>query len=330
MNQKSDNQARRHPGYHELLRRNPENPILRPADWPYPVNSIFNPGAVRLRDTGQVLLLVRAEDYRGISHLCKAVSDNGISGWKIDAAPTLLPDRKGRPEEIWGIEDPRITWIPEHNRYAVVYTSFSQGGPGVSLALTADFNSFDHYGMVLPPEDKDAALFPRRFGGHWAMIHRPVPASGAAHIWISFSPDLRHWGSHRILLYARQGAWWDARKIGLSLPPIETPDGWLILYHGVRTTAAGNLYRVGLALLDLNDPIKVLCRGSEWIFGPLQPYERLGDVGDVVFPTGFTVGEDNDTLSIYYGAADTSIGMASASIKELLAWLKRNNYPDVV
>ncbi|MBI5725268.1 MAG: glycosidase [Planctomycetes bacterium] len=315
-----------HPDFKELLKRHPGNPILKPEDWPYSVNSIFNPGAIRLHDSGEVLLLVRAEDRRGISHLCSAVSADGISNWKIDTHPTLVPDRTCRPEELWGIEDARISWIPELCRYAITYTSFSSGGPGVSLALTDDFRTFEHYGMLLPPEDKDAALFPRRFGSHWAMIHRPVQASGAAHIWISFSPDLRHWGSHRILLPSRQGAWWDARRIGLAPPPIETPEGWLILYHGVRNTAAGSLYRVGLALLDLENPVNVIYRGSEWIFGPLQPYERVGDVGDVVFPTGFVVGNDGDSLQIYYGAADTSICMATASIKELLEWLKQNSY----
>lgn len=326
MNEKQNN-VRGHPDYKELLKRHPQNPLLRPEDWPYPVNSVFNPGAIRLCDSGLILLLARVEDRTGISHLCSAVSVDGISNWKIDSRPTLLPDRNCRPEELWGIEDPRISWIPEFDRYAVTYTSFSEGGPGVSLALTSDFKTFEHYGMIMSPEDKDAALFPKLFGGHWAIIHRPVPASGSAHIWISFSPDLRHWGSHRILLPARHGAWWDARKIGLSTPPIETSEGWLILYHGVRITASGSLYRVGLALLDLEDPVQVIYRGSEWIFGPFNPYERVGDVGDVVFPTGYVVGEDGDTLQIYYGAADTNICMATASIKELLAWLKENNYP---
>jgi len=193
--------------FRELLRRYPENPILSARDWPYPVNSVFNPGAVRLVDTRETLLLVRAEDRRGISHLCAARSADGITQWKVDAGPTLSPDPQTRPEELWGIEDARLTWLEEFGKYAVVYTAYSRGGPGVSLALTADFKEFEHYGMILPPEDKDAALLPRRFGGHWAMIHRPVPASGHAHMWISFSPDLRHWGSHRVLLHAREGAW---------------------------------------------------------------------------------------------------------------------------
>jgi len=241
----------------------------------------------------------------------------------------LTPTRDQRPEELWGIEDPRLTWVPELGQYAVVYTAFSSGGPGVSLAFTKDFQQFDHFGMILPPEDKDAALFPRRFGGHWAMIHRPVPASGNAHIWISFSPDLRHWGSHQVLIPARHGAWWDARKIGMSTPPIETAEGWMMLYHGVRMTASGCLYRVGLALLDLENPAKVIYRSSEWIFSPLEPYERMGDVQEVVFPTGAVLDADGDTLRVYYGAADSCIGLATASVRELLSWLKDHHYDGV-
>ena len=92
-------------------------------------------------------------------------------------------------------------------------------------------------GPVMPPEDKDAALFPRRFDGRWAMIHRPSPLRGGAHMWLSYSPDLRHWGDHKLLLEARDGAWWDAGKIGLGPPPLETAEGWLVMYHGVQTTA---------------------------------------------------------------------------------------------
>ena len=165
--------------------------------------------------------------------------------------PTLMANPREYPEEIWGIEDPRITYVPELEQYAIAYTSFARGGPGVSLALTKDFKSFERYGVIMPPEDKDAALLPRRIGGLWAMIHRPVTTLGA-HMWISYSPDLRHWGSHKVMLEARRGGWWDANKIGLCSPPIETAKGWLVIYHGVRQTASGSIYRLGLALFDLD------------------------------------------------------------------------------
>ena len=306
----------------ELFVRHKLNPILTAADWPYPIHSVFNAGATLLQD-GTTLLLCRVEDRRGHSHLCVARSVNGINNWQIDSQPTLLADPENFPEELWGIEDPRITYVPELKKYAVVYTAFSSSGPGVALALTEDFHTFERYGMIMPPEDKDAALLPHRIGGYWAMIHRPVSYPGA-HIWMSYSPDLRHWGSHKLILEARRGAWWDANKIGLSPPPIETPQGWLVIYHGVRQTAAGSLYRLGLALFDLHTPEHCLKRSDEWVFGPEERYEQRGDVGNVVFPCGYTIAPDGDTIHLYYGAADTSIALATGSIRALLEWLEQH------
>ena len=183
--------------------------------------------------------------------------------------------------------------------------------------------TFERYGVVMQPEDKDAALLPRRIGGLWALIHRPMTTLGA-HMWISYSPDLKHWGGHKVMLEARRGGWWDANKIGLCSPPIETDRGWLAIYHGVRQTASGSIYRLGLALFDLEKPDICLQRGSSWMFGPEAPYERNGDVSDVVFPCGQTIGDDGDTIHLYYGAADSSVALATGSIRRLLAWLDAN------
>jgi predicted GH43/DUF377 family glycosyl hydrolase len=307
-------------GYEQLLVRYPTNPILTAADWPYAVNAVFNPGATLLAD-GTTVLLCRVEDLRGLSHLCAARSSNGVDHWAIDREPTFYPDPEHHPDEIWGIEDPRITYVPDLGKYAVVYTSYSRGGPGVSLALTEDFHSFERLSVIMSPEDKDAALFPERIDGLWALIHRPV-GGARAHMWISYSNDLKHWGDHRILLEARRGAWWDSGKIGLAAPPIKTLKGWLVIYHGVRQTCAGCLYRLGLALFDLERPDVCLMRGDSWIFAPEETYERFGDVNNVVFPCGLTINPDGDTLMLYYGAADTCIAVATGSIQRLLSWLE--------
>ncbi len=307
----------------ELFRRHKLNPILSAADWPYQINSVFNAGATLLPD-GTTLLLCRVEDRRGHSHLSVARSANGIDDWQIDPQPTMLAEPDKYPEELWGIEDPRITFVPELSKYAIVYTAFTRDGPGVALAFTEDFRSFDRYGVIMPPEDKDAALLPHRIGGNWAMIHRPVSAP-RAHMWISYSPDLRHWGSHKLMMDARRGSWWDANKIGLSPPPIETPQGWLVIYHGVKHTAAGCIYRLGLALFDLHSPETCLKRGDEWIFAPEELYEQHGDVGNVVFPCGYTIAPDGDTIHLYYGAADTCIGLATGSLRALLEWLEQHD-----
>src|SRR4030042_1045982 len=241
----------------ELFVRYQGNPILTPQNWTYPTNAVFNPGAGKLNT--EILLLVRVEDMRGFSHLTVARSPNGSTNWEIDSEPTLQADQNSR-EELWGLEDPRIIWLEEQKQFAITYVSFSEGGPLVSLAITKDFTTFARLGALLPPEDKDACLLQRRFRGRFALIHRPIVRS-EAHMWISFSPDLKHWGAPRLLLRTRAG-YWDCHRVGLACQPIETPHGWMLFYHGVRMTASGALYRVGLALLDLEEPWRVLRRGT--------------------------------------------------------------------
>lgn len=299
-----------------LFTRFDGNPILSAQDWPYPANAVFNPAAARLND--ETLLLVRVEDMRGFSHLTVARSANGFTDWHIDPEPTLVADPSSR-EERWGLEDPRVVWLEEQKQFAVTYVSFSEGGPVVSLAITKNFRTFARLGALLPPEDKDACLFPRRFDGRFALIHRPI-VRGEAHIWLSFSPDLKHWGDHQLLIPTRT-AYWDGQRVGLACQPIETELGWLVFYHGVRQTTAGQIYRTGLALLDLRKPWKLLRRTDEWVLGPQAYYERVGDVGDVVFPTGAVVFKETDELRIYYGAADCTVAVATARLSETLEYL---------
>ena len=304
----------------ELLQRYSGNPILRPRDLPEMVNAVLNPGATVI--DGRTLLLLRVEHRTGLSSLVAATSQDGLTHWEIDPVAGLKP--QDGFEELWGIEDPRITRVGDE--YFVVYVGYSPAGPLVCLARTRDFVQWERSGVLQTPEDKDAALFPTTFGGRWALIHRPAPAmSGVGtHIWLSFSPDLRHWGDARVLLAARHGGWWDSNKIGLGPPPLLTKDGWLLCYHGVRVTASGSIYRLGLALLDKDDPTKVLARGNEWIFGPEEAYERSGDVPDVVFPCGWILRDDGDTLHIYYGAADSVVCVAEASLTRLLGYLEEH------
>lgn len=304
----------------DLFERHPSNPILTCADIPYPANTVFNAAAAIV--DGETLLLLRVEDRSGLSHLTVARSRDGVGGWRMETGPSFAASPHTHVEELWGVEDPRLTWVPEHKQWIFAYTAYSRGGPMVSLAATKDFRRFERLGPVMPPEDKDAALFPVQFGGRWALIHRPMPGVHAlgSHIWLSFSPDLKHWGDHKILLHARAGGFWDANKIGLGPPPLLTDRGWLLMYHGVRHTAAGDTYRLGLALLHRDDPRRVLRRASEWVFAPSEPYEHAGDVAGVVFPCGWTV-VDGD-LRLYYGAADTCIGLATAHLDAVLDWLE--------
>lgn len=307
--------------YAELFQRNPNNPILTAEDWPYPANTVFNCAATLFN--GETVLLARVEDMRGISHLTVARSRDGVSDWKIDPKPSIMPDPEKHPEELWGIEDPRITYIDDLQEFYIAYTAYSRGGPLVALAKTKDFKQFERLGPAMPPDDKDAALFPVPFAQRWAMLHRPSGPNPnqSAHIWISFSPDLKHWGDHRVVLRARDGGWWDASKIGLSPPPLKIPEGWLVFYHGVRKTGGGVIYRLGIALLDAEDPTKLLKRGDDWIFAPRTKYEREGDVDDVVFPGGWTL--EGDQIRLYYGGADACIAVASASLSDLRQYIMR-------
>ena len=303
----------------QLFQRHPTNPILTPDRWPYTVNAVFNPGAT-IGPDGETVLLVRVEDRSGLSHLTVARSQDGLTDWDISTEPFIEPI-PSRYEDRWGAEDSRITKLDDD--YLVAYTGFSPGGPLVCLVSTRDFRTYVRMASVSPPEDKNAALFPTRFDGNYALIHRPV-SSGvlgeAPDIWISFSPDLRYWGDHQILIESRRTGHWDRERIGLGPPPLQATSGWLILFHGVRLTAAGALYRAGLAILDATDPTRVMARSDEWVFGPEAPYEQTGDVPGVIFPTGW-VTDGNDSVRMYYGAADTAVGVATASLAELEAFV---------
>ena len=307
-------------GGRHLFVRHASNPIVTADDLPYPANTVFNPGAARVGD--ETILLMRVEDLRGISSLQVARSKDGVGDWRMDPEPLLTPNH-ARPEEVWGCEDARLVFLSERDEWAITYTAYSNRGPMVSLAMTKDFKTVQRMGPVMPPDDKDAAFFPRRFDGRWIMIHRPSPLRGPAHIWISYSPDLRHWGDHTVLLEARDGAWWDADKIGLGPPPLATSEGWLVMYHGAHATASGPIYRVGLALLDLEHPEVVLRRSDEWLMAPTATYEAVGDVDKVFFPNGWVLDEAADRLSLYYGAGDTVIGLAEARFSELMDYVMR-------
>lgn len=299
----------------QLFQRYEGNPILTCEQWSHTVNAVFNAGAVSFG--GETLLLVRVEDRSGISHLSIARSADGYTDWRIEAEPSFEP-LPGSYDEAWGIEDPRITQCGDE--YMIVYTGYSRGGPLVRLASTRNFRTFERRSTLMPPDDKDAALFPCQFDGRWALLHRPS-SGDQAHIWLSWSPDLRHWGDHTTLVHARRGGWWDANKIGLGPPPLLTEYGWLVLYHGVRMTAAGAIYRLGLVLLDREDPGLVLIRGNEWVFGPESDYERSGDVPEVVFPCGWILEDDRRTIRLYYGAADTTVCVATGDLEEIMGYL---------
>lgn len=307
----------------ELFQRHSGNPILTAEDWPYPANAVFNPAAAQI--DGSTILLVRVEGLTGISHLTVARSPNGLDDWRVATEPLLVPEA-GIESEAWGFEDARTVWVEELNCFVITCTSYGPAGPSVYLATTRDFSSVDRHGIVFNPEDKNAAILPERVDGKWILFHRPTTGFGITHPGISHSPgislsrssDLASWSPPETVMEPRQGAWWDSLRIGIGPPLLKTEYGWLLIYHGVKETVAGALYRVGAALLDLDEPTRVIGRSSNWILGPREPYERTGDVPNAVFPCGLTHDRASGQLRLYYGAADTSICVATAVLDELL------------
>lgn len=301
----------------ELFRRHPANPILAAADWPIPVNVVFNPAAVQVG--GETVLLARVEARTGISHLTVARSANGVDGWKIDREPLLAP-LEGSDGEEWGFEDARAVWVEELGQHVITCTAYGHAGPTVFLATTKDFHSVQRIGIVVAPEDKNAALLPERVGGEWILFHRPTShfATARPGISLSRSSDLRSWSLPEVVMEPRDGAWWDSLRIGIGPPLLKTEHGWLLVYHGVKETVAGAIYRVGLALLDLDEPTRVLRRTSSWVLSPHEPYERQGDVPNALFPCGMIHDRERGELRLYYGASDTSICLATAAYDEVL------------
>jgi predicted GH43/DUF377 family glycosyl hydrolase len=301
----------------ELFDRHSSNPILTAGDWPYTANAVFNPAAALV--DGETVLLARVEDRRGISHLTVARSANGVDGWSIAPEPLLAP-ADGVASEEWGFEDPRVVWVDELSRWVITCTAYGPAGPAVFLATTEDFRTVERHGIVRQPEDKNAALLPQRIDGRWLLLHRPKTEFGGARgeILLSRSADLVSWSAPEQVLQPRDGAWWDSLRIGIGPPPLRTEHGWLLVYHGVKETVAGGIYRVGLALLDLEEPTRVLRRLPGWILAPLEAYERTGDVPNVVFPCGLLHDPGSDEIRLYYGAADSSICLATARLRDLL------------
>ncbi|MCL6518222.1 MAG: glycoside hydrolase family 130 protein [Armatimonadetes bacterium] len=246
-----------------------------------------------------------------ISHLRIARSKDGRR-FTADAKPAIFPDR---PSEVYGVEDPRITEID--GLYYIAYKSVSPTGICTSLAVTQDFEHFEKKGIIFCPENLDVCIFPEKIGGKYVALHRPVPRYiGTPNIWLAHSHDLLHWGDHRFLLGVQRGSW-DSGRVGGGAIPIRTEHGWLEIYHAATEN---HYYCLGALLLDLDKPYKILAKSIEPIMRPEAPYETQGFMPNVVFTCGALT--RGDTLSIYYGAADTVVAGADVSISDILNSLK--------
>ncbi|MFP4216004.1 MAG: glycosidase [Planctomycetota bacterium] len=294
------------------------NPILTADELPVLAEAVLNPGAGE--HDGRVFLLLRVEQATGYSNIHVAWSDNGTDGWQVDEKPLL---EFGLPEwryEQWGVEDARATWLADEEAWYITYTAYSPAGAAVGLAKTTDFVEAERIGLIFSPNNKDAVLFPRKFQGRYAALHRPDAGGGIENIWIAYSRDLLYWGEPHCVLREHQGPAWDAVKVGAGPPPVETDEGWLLLYHGVKAYGGELIYRVGAALLDRDDPYKMTHRSPSCIMKPREHYEMSGLVPNVVFPTGLL--HRGDELWMYYGCTDTSVALATAKLSDVLGTLE--------
>ncbi len=296
-----------------LVKRYPGNPILTKEHVPYPVETVHNAAVVLYKD--RYLMVFRSHLRNGRSILGIAESENGFQ-FRVRQRPFLVPatDPIFGPYEEFGVEDPRICFL--EGLYWITYSAYSRHGVRIGLARTQDFQDVERVALITQADCRNVVLFPEKFQGLYARLDRPHTEITPWSIWISWSPDLVHWGNSRRLM-GPMPYHWDEMKVGPGPTPIKTPKGWLTIYHGVFRTMDGAVYRAGVALLDPEDPSRVLGVADEWILQPEDPWELTGYVHNVVFPCG-AVEEPEGTIKLYWGGADTVICAGTASVESLV------------
>jgi len=278
---------------------------------------------IKKDDPGLKATDARVINYKGIdylttlSHLRLLCSDDGIRFYEPDGYQSLVGEGI---LQTFGVEDCRVTFL--ENKYYLTFTAVSDNGVGVGLRTTTDWKNFQSHGMMLPPHNKDCAIFDEKINGKYYALHRPSSVDiGGNYIWLAESPDGIHWGNHKCIIKTRNDTW-DSARVGAGAAPIKTDEGWLEIYHGANEQ---HQYCLGAFLMDLNDPSKAIARTEEPIMVTSTAYELSGFFGNVVFTNGHIVDPDGDTITIYYGASDEFVCGAHFSIKEIFSLLKFNH-----
>ena len=311
-----------------ILKRHPKNPIIAPKDFPG-AEGVCNCGQTIYE--GKTILLVsvfhRSGYYRGrrgaTSHI--AESSDGVH-FTINPEPFIqVPDKEPFKSLILNIIDTRITKIED--TYYIIHPAGGSWGCVGLLGKTKDFKKYEYIEVIALPDNRVPCLFPQKIDGKYYRVDRPyrIGPNGlhdSGHLWISSSPDLIHWGCYRPLLKLPPTGWaggfsGERKKIGPT-PPIKTDAGWLMITHGVDQSCSGHRYRIGAILMDIDDPTKIKGMTKSYILSPEEPYELCGRVPNVVFPCGAIADYDKDQIRLYYGAADTCIGLATGSLRELI------------
>jgi predicted GH43/DUF377 family glycosyl hydrolase len=296
-----------------VVRRYPHNPILTKDDVPYPVVTVHNAGMTKFQD--KYIMLFRSHLHNGRSVIGIAESDDGYH-FRVRNEPFIKPAEAGifAEYEEYGVEDCRISHIEEV--YYLTYSVYSRHGVRIALARTRDFQAVEKMSLITEADYRNVVLFPQKINGYYARLDRPHSEVSPWSIWIAYSPDLIHWGDARVLMKPAVYHW-DEMKIGPGATPIYTDKGWLHIYHGAFETMGGAVYRLGVALHDLYDPSKIIGISDEWILQPEDPWELTGYVHNVVFTCG-AVPEEDGTVKIYWGGADTVMCVGETTIADLI------------
>jgi beta-1,4-mannooligosaccharide/beta-1,4-mannosyl-N-acetylglucosamine phosphorylase len=307
-------------GSSAVMWRSSRNPIIK-RDQIARANSIFNSAVVSFGDAYAGVF--RVDDTSRLMNLHVGHSADGVD-WRIEPETITWSPSDGRVGEIQEhfeyAYDPRVTWLED--RY---YVSWCNGyhGPTIGMGYTYDFETFVQLDNALLPYNRNGVLFPRKIGGAYLMLSRPSDNGHTrfGDIFVSASPDLIHWGRHRHLMAPKPWSW-EATKVGAGPTPIETPEGWLLIYHGVLTSCNGFVYSMGAALLDLDEPWNVIARSRDYLLSPQRPYEQVGDVPNVVFPCAALLDSPTGRLTLYYGGADTVVCLAHGYVSEILDFVR--------
>jgi predicted GH43/DUF377 family glycosyl hydrolase len=297
----------------DIVRRYAYNPILTKGEVPYAVETVHNAAVVK--HDGEYIMLFRSHLRTGRSIIGLARSPDGFH-FTVSPQPFLVPAQDGpfAAYEEFGVEDPRVTRLGDD--YLITYSAYSQSGVRIALARTQDFVQVERMSLITQADHRNVVLFPEKFNGLYARLDRPHSEITPWSIWISYSPDLCFWGKSELLIKPATYHW-DEMKIGPGAPPFKTEWGWLSIYHGVFHTMDGAIYRLGVALHDLENPAKVLGVSDSWILQPEDPWEMTGYVHNVVFTCG-AVPEADGTVKIYWGGADTVMCVGEANIADLV------------
>ena len=296
-----------------IIERYRHNPILTPEDVPYPVATVHNAGVTRHED--RYVMLFRSHLHNGRSILGLAESGDGFR-FSPRPEPFLVPAPDGvfAEYEEYGVEDPRICSL--EGEHLITYSAYSRHGVRIALARTLDFETIERVALISQADMRNVVIFPARFGGRYARLDRPHSEISPWSIWVSYSPDLVHWGDARVVMKPVTYHW-DEKKVGPGATPLRTDRGWLHIYHGVFETMDGAVYRLGAALHDLEDPGRVLGVADSWILQPEDPWELTGYVHNVVFTCG-AVAEDDGTVKLYWGGADKVMCAGTARLDDLV------------